>query len=445
MKAWVNLSSTKSSPTARPTFCLQLNVIPFKQSHARRYSANFIGASLSRKLLLLKGSETSPHRFVKGLIIPLDPPPPKGSINDADYIPEMTAGWFSLLTFSWMNSLMALGYARPLQASDLWKLQEHRSSEVIANAILDSFEARRRKADEYNTRLANGEIKPPLRLRLMSRLRGDGEVRLKQWVEKDGRKQPSLTLAINDSIKWWFWSSGILKVVADTAQGTSPLVVKVGFTPYTSIPFRLIHVPAFQSLIKFATDSNLAHQDGLPAPGIGRGIALAMALVILQLLGLLCQNHFYYRSNSSGVLIRGGLITTIYSRSLRLTTRARARLSTGRLINHISTDVSRIDFCCGFFHMSWSAVIQLVICLALLIANLGPSALAGFAVFILLAPIQNEIMKFLFRTRRNSMEWTDKRAKLLQELLGGMKLIKFFAWEVPFLKRIAGFRQRELR
>jgi hypothetical protein len=109
-----------------------------------------------------------------------------------------------------MTSLMSLGYARPLQATDLWKLQEYRSSDVIANAILDSFEARCRKADEYNTRLANGEIKPPLKLRLMSALRGDGEERLKQWIEKDGRKQPSLTLAINDSVKWWFWSGGIL-------------------------------------------------------------------------------------------------------------------------------------------------------------------------------------------------------------------------------------------
>ena len=140
----------------------------------------------------------------------------------------MTAGWLSLLTFGWMDSLMALGYARPLEPSDLWKLQKHRSSEVIANAILDSFGARRRRADEYNTRLANGEIKPPLRLRLISALRGDGEERLRQWVEKEGRKQPSLTLAINDSVKWWFWSGGILKVAGDTAQVTSPLVVKVG-------------------------------------------------------------------------------------------------------------------------------------------------------------------------------------------------------------------------
>ena len=183
------------------------------------------------------------RRFIKGLVIPLDPPPAKGSIDDADHIPEMTAGWFSILTFSWMNGLMTLGYARPLEAPDLWKLQEHRSSEVIANAILDSFDARRKKADEYNTRLANGEIKPPLKLRLMSALRRDGDVRLKKWMEKDGRKQPSLTMAINDSVKWWFWSAGILKVVGDTAQTTSPLILKVG---PLRLPFlSLTQVPVF--------------------------------------------------------------------------------------------------------------------------------------------------------------------------------------------------------
>ena len=204
-------------------------------------------------------------------------------------------------------------------------------------------------------------------------------------------------------------------------------------------------MPVFQSLIQFATDSYDAHQEGLPAPRIGRGISLTATLVILQLLGLFCQQHFFYRSISSGVLIRGGLITAIYSRSLRLTTGARARLSNGRLVNHISTDVSRIDFCCGIFHMSWAAVIQLGICLGLLLSTLGPSALAGFAVFVVLTPIQGKIVELLFRTRRMTMEWTDKRAKLLQELLGGMKLIKLFSWEVPFLKRIAGYRKYEMR
>ena len=139
----------------------------------------------------------------------------------------MTAGWFSLLTFGWMNGLMVLGYARPLEASDLWKLQDHRSAGVIAEDILTSFEVRRKKADEYNARLSNGEIKPPLSLRVMSRLRGDGEERTKRWREKDGKAKPSLTWAMNDAIKWWFWSGGILKVIGDTAQITSPLILKV--------------------------------------------------------------------------------------------------------------------------------------------------------------------------------------------------------------------------
>ena len=95
--------------------------------------------------------------------------------------------------------------------------------------------------------------------------------------------------------------------------------------------------------------------------------------------------------------------------------------------------------------MSWSTVIQLGICLALLIANLGPSALAGFAVFVIFTPIQGKIMKILFQIRRKAMVWTDKRVKLLQELVGGMKITKFFAWEAPFLERVAGYRKKEMR
>ena len=201
----------------------------------------------------------------------------------------------------------------------------------------------------------------------------------------------------------------------------------------------------FQSLITFATKSYVAHREGIQAPSIGRGIGLALALVILQIIASLCQHHFFYRSISTGVLLRGGLITAIYSRSLRLTTRARATLPNGKLVNHISTDVSRIDFCCGFVHMLWAAPIQMAICLALLIFTLGSSALAGFSVFFILTPVQGKIMKTLFVIRRKTMVWTDKRAKLLQELLGGMKLIKFFAWENPFLDRIGGYRKPEMR
>lgn len=165
----------------------------------------------------------------------------------------------------------------------------------------------------------------------------------------------------------------------------------------------------------------------------------------MQLFASACQHHYFYRATSTGVLVRGGLITAIYNRSLRLTTRARTTLTNGKLVNHISTDVSRIDFCCGFYHLAFVAPVQMVICLILLLINLGPSALAGYAFFVLCTPIQTNVMKRLMALRLKSMQWTDKRAKLLQELLGGMKIIKYFTWEIPYLKRIAEYRAKEVQ
>ncbi|KAF8199630.1 ATP-binding cassette transporter YOR1 [Pholiota molesta] len=336
-----------------------------------------------------------------------EPAPPPKSLEEAFLIPEATANFFNLVTFGWIGPLLSLGYARPLEATDLWKLQEDRGAAHVASLITESFARRLKEAEEYNKRLANGEIKPGMKGR------------------KTGKKKASLAWALNDSVKWWFWSAGLLKVVGDTAQVTSPLVVK--------------------AIIKFATDSYVGHRLGTSVPPIGTGIGLTFALLVMQLIASLCTHHFFYRSTSTGVLLRGGLITAIYDRSLRLTSRARSTLTNGKLVNHISTDVSRIDFCAGFFHMAWTAPIQMIICLILLIINLGPSALAGFAFFILATPAQTFVMKNLFALRRRSMEWTDKRAKLLQELLGGMKVIKFFAWEVPFLGRISEYRQKEMK
>ncbi|KAL4073126.1 P-loop containing nucleoside triphosphate hydrolase protein [Scleroderma yunnanense] len=156
------------------------------------------------------------------------------------------------------------------------------------------------------------------------------------------------------------------------------------------------------------------------------------------------MNHSIYRGAGSGVLLSGGLITAIYSRALKLTFRSRAIINNGRLVNHISTDVSRINFCMGYFHSVWASVIQLIICFVLLLVNLGPSAITGFAFYVVVTPINTYTAKRLFSFRLKSMKWTDLRSKSLQEIFGGMKVIKFFSWEMPFLKRISESRRLEM-
>lgn len=128
---------------------------------------------------------------------------------------------------------MRLGYSRPLEATDLYKLPDDRSSSAIADKITRSFEERKRKANEYNTRLANGEISPGLK-GLWWSIRGQRQEREKEWREKTGRKKPSLAMAANDSVFWFFWSAGILRLISDVALITSPLLVKVLSIPSLS-------------------------------------------------------------------------------------------------------------------------------------------------------------------------------------------------------------------
>ena len=152
-------------------------------------------------------------------------PPSPASLDDAPLIPEANANIFSLITFDWITPLLRLGFARPLEATDLWKLQSDRSSQSIADKINASYERRVLVAKEFNDRLEKGEIGPGIKGIWWS-IRGNRREKEKAWKEAN-KKKASLIWAMNDSVKWWFWSAGLFNVVSNVAQVTSPLVVKV--------------------------------------------------------------------------------------------------------------------------------------------------------------------------------------------------------------------------
>ena len=110
------------------------------------------------------------------------PESPK-SLGDVRIIPEATASIFSLITFSWITSLLGLGYARRLEATDLYKLQSERGADHMANKITESFAHRMIIANEYNERLANGQIKPGLKV-LYWTIVGNRVAKEKKWRDE---------------------------------------------------------------------------------------------------------------------------------------------------------------------------------------------------------------------------------------------------------------------
>ncbi|KAM0753983.1 ABC transporter [Meredithblackwellia eburnea MCA 4105] len=351
---------------------------------------------------------------------PVTPPP--ASLDDAKEIPLATASFLSELTFWWMNPLLVLGYKRTLVAEDLWKMDPSRQSGYLADQFEMHFERRRMEVEAWNKALEDGTMNPSAARKLWWKVRH----RISGFGSPDGKREIGIAMALSDTFGLRFWSAGIFKITGDVALVCSPLLTK--------------------QIIYFVTDASNSRKGiaGYSDPSVGKGVGLAIGLFILQIIASLCTAQTFSRSGQVGILARGALIAAVYRRAMVLSGRARVKISNSKLVNHISTDISRIDFASSFFHFGYTCIFQLIEVIVILLINLGVSSLAGIALVAVAMPFQTYAMRKLFMLRRKSMVFTDARIKLISELLLGIRVIKLFAWESPYLQKVHNFRKREL-
>jgi aminopeptidase C len=62
-----------------------------------------------------------------------------------------------------------------------------------------------------------------------------------------------------------------------------------------------------------------------------------------------------------------------------------------------------------------------------------------------MAPLQTKAMRMLSKLRRKAVLVTDNRVKLTQEMLNGIKVIKFYGWEQSFSEQLNSLRTKELK
>ncbi|KAK1229440.1 hypothetical protein PQX77_007488 [Marasmius sp. AFHP31] len=242
----------------------------------------------------------------------------------------------------------------------------------------------------------------------------------------------SLAKAVLYTFRWSIITSGILKLFAETLNTTTPLVSRV-LLAWLQQSYRYYH----------ATDAERA---AIPPPrGIGYGIGLAFAIFAMQESASLMLNHSMQKTMANGLSIRSGLIGNIFRKSLRLSGRARTEHSVGKITTMIATDATRLDRFCAFGHNIWVAPIQIAIGVGLLIGNLGVSALVGLAVLVLSFPLQFFLVRIMFNQRKKGVAITDSRARLTNEVLQGIRLIKGYAWEDFYTTMVGNLRQKEVK
>lgn len=127
--------------------------------------------------------------------------------------------------------------------------------------------------------------------------------------------------------------------------------------------------------------------------------------------------------------MRTALIDLVFRKATTLSNKSHLRYPDGSIINLMSTDISRIDSAMMPFSILFSAPIFILIIMGILVYMMGPAALLGAVLLMLLNPIQAWGTARLGPVRKKASQFTDSRIKLSSEILQGVKVIKFFTWE----------------
>ncbi|KAK0453030.1 multidrug resistance-associated ABC transporter [Armillaria borealis] len=206
----------------------------------------------------------------------------------------------------------------------------------------------------------------------------------------------SLTKALHRIFFIRFWSAGICRLAGDTLRTTTPLVTKL----------LLAWLTASYEYYRLSDEQKASGVMDRPK-GIQYGIGLGFAIFAMQATASVVTNHSMHLGMTTGLLLKSGIIGSIFRKSMRLSGRARLEHSVGKITNMISADASRLDRVCMYIHNLWVAPIQIVIVVGLLFNNLGYSALVGFGILIFSFPMQVFVGRIMVELRKKSVKITD--------------------------------------
>ncbi|KAF9972235.1 hypothetical protein BGZ73_004675 [Actinomortierella ambigua] len=325
--------------------------------------------------------------------------------QQANPSPEPYSNFFVRITFLWLVPLLNKGKKRPLRMDDIWNLHPKMLSYSLfltSQARMDADEAiARQQAEAEQTTEAT---MPTSRVKELRKIR-------------------------------------FLNVIMHT----------VGWSFLAAVIPRLLYIPTlyvrpilFSGLIAFMDSYSTRSQEAnvVPEPA-WKGYGLAIAIFTTSLLSGLFEAQFTNLCFQSAVRARGALVGLIYRKALRLSATSKQE-GIGSIVNHMSTDVDRIILVFTVIHYIWAGVIEVAIIAVLLWNEIRYVMFATLAIVILMIGAGGGCAVFMGRFHEQMMSESDKRMKLIGELVNHVKSIKLYAWERFFVKNISEARLRQL-
>uniref|UniRef100_A0A3Q0SKS5 ABC-type glutathione-S-conjugate transporter n=1 Tax=Amphilophus citrinellus TaxID=61819 RepID=A0A3Q0SKS5_AMPCI len=208
----------------------------------------------------------------------------------------------------------------------------------------------------------------------------------------------------------------------------------------------IIFHDAFMFAIPQVLSLLLAFMRDEDAP-LWKGYFYATLMFLLSCLQSLFNHQYMYTCFTVGMRVKTAVMGLVYRKSLVINSSARRTCTVGEIVNLVSADTQKLMDFVVYFNAVWLAPIEIALCLFFLWQHLGPSALAGIATVILIFPLNGFIAKkrSKLQVKAIQMKFMDGRIRLMNEILNGIKILKFYAWEKAFLEQVLGYREKELK
>lgn len=326
--------------------------------------------------------------------------------------PEEKASFLSRLTFWWLTRLIISGYKRPIDDSNLWALSERFRASNVVPRLKGSWTEEQRKRFHVGKQVDHSTFN-----RAMESEEAD-KVEFSQPQTNVRKRKPSLVRAIAKVFWQNFVLAAVFKLAHDTVQFVQPQLLNL--------------------LIEYLEDRN-------SKLAVWKGYIFAGAMFLTAIIQSFLLQYYLHHCYLVGMKIKTALLGLIYEKALVLNNASRRQSTAGEMVNLMSIDTQRIVNLVTYINMLWSSPLQIVIAIYFLSVTMGISILAGVGVLVLLIPVNFLVARQARRQQLKQVLEKDSRIVIMDEILSGIKVLKLYAWEEPFLSKIMRIRKNELK
>ncbi|KAL0486679.1 ABC transporter C family [Acrasis kona] len=176
-----------------------------------------------------------------------------------------------------------------------------------------------------------------------------------------------------------------------------------------------------------------------------KGYLYAVGLLSNSIIVTLCDQHTLQVMNDVNVKNISSLQRFLYSKLLRLSQETLQQRSSGQIVNLSSSDIFKVTEFIKNIHSLWTIPTVVIVAMILNFLYFGWATLVGVVAIGLLVPVTTYVARLLAKFEAQINIVKDQRIKYMNEILQGIRIIKYLCWEDYKKEQVLNAREAEVK